>query len=292
MSVDRSRQVALDKSEWARPASLEPSGDIGGRPKAHPWVLAVVATPRGWCVVTTYSLRIRPDLLQLFWAGMQAGDFLTDAVLPLGVNRRTGSRILVAAGGVRPRRGRDLKGRCLTFAEREEIAVLRAQGESLRQIAAVIGRAASTVSRELSRNTAAGSAYRATTAHVLAYERASRPKPAKLLVNLGATWRKVEKDLRKKYSPEQISGRLKREFPGPGGDVGVDGDDLPVALRAVSRRAQPRSGRASAHRAGAAAPESRKVGAAQEPDPEHDQHLRAPARGRATGPCRAIGRAT
>jgi hypothetical protein len=31
-----------------------------------------------------YSLRIRPDLLQVFWAGMQAGDFLTDAVLPLG----------------------------------------------------------------------------------------------------------------------------------------------------------------------------------------------------------------
>lgn len=143
---------------------------------------------------------------------MQAGDFLTDAVLPLGVDRRTGSRILVAAGGVRPRRGRGLKGRCLTFADREEIAVLRAQGNSLRQIAAVIGRAASTVSRELSRNTAGGSAYRATTAHVLAYERASRPKPAKLLVNLELR-AKVERDLRKKYSPEQISGRLKREFP-------------------------------------------------------------------------------
>jgi IS30 family transposase len=143
---------------------------------------------------------------------MQAGDFLTDAVLPLGVDRRTGSRILAAAGGVRPRRGRDLKGRCLTFADREEIAILRAQGRSLRQIAAVIGRAASTVSRELSRNTA-GAAYRATTAHVLAYERASRPKPAKLHVNLELR-AKVEKDLAKKYSPEQISGRLKREFPG------------------------------------------------------------------------------
>ena len=165
-----------------------------------------------WCAVAMYSLRIRPDLLQVFWAGMQAGDFLTDAVLPLGVDRRTGARILVAAGGVRPRRGRDLKGRCLTFADREEIAVLRAQGKSLRQIAAVIGRAASTVSRELSRNTAGGAAYRATTAHVLAYERASRPKPAKLLVNLELR-AKVERDLRKKYSPEQISGRLKREFP-------------------------------------------------------------------------------
>ncbi|MBF4616460.1 IS30 family transposase, partial [Curtobacterium sp. VKM Ac-1376] len=68
------------------------------------------------------------------------------------------------------------------------------------------------VSRELSRNTAQGSAYRATTAHVLAYQRASRPKPAKLHMN-GELRAKVENDLRKKYSPEQIAGRLKREFP-------------------------------------------------------------------------------
>nr|WP_035782717.1 helix-turn-helix domain-containing protein [Arthrobacter sp. H14] len=57
---------------------------------------------------------------------------------------------------------RDLKGRCLTFGQREEIAVLRAQGQSLRQIGTAIGRSASTVSRELRRNTKAGSAYRAT----------------------------------------------------------------------------------------------------------------------------------
>ncbi|WP_157887825.1 IS30 family transposase [Frondihabitans sp. PAMC 28766] len=118
----------------------------------------------------------------------------------------------MAAGGVRPRRGRDLKGRCLTFADREEIAVLRAQGKSLREIAAVIGRSTSTVSRELSWNTPQGSPYRLTTAHVLAYRRASRPKPAKLHVNLRLR-AKVEEDLRKRYSPEQIAGRLTREFP-------------------------------------------------------------------------------
>ena len=162
--------------------------------------------------MATYSLRVRPDLLQLFWARMQAGDFLTDAVIPLGVDRRTGTRILIVAGGVRPRRGRDLKGRFLTFADREEIAVLRAQGKSLRHIGVAIGRPTSTVSRELSRNTSRGWAYRATIAHGLAYERASRPKPAKLHTNLQLR-AKVEKDLQKKYSPEQISGRLKREFP-------------------------------------------------------------------------------
>ena len=120
------------------------------------WVLAVVATPEGWCAVAMYSLPVRPDLLQLFWARMQAGDFLIDAVIPRGVDRRTGTRILIVAGGVRPRRGRDLKGRFLTFADREEIAVLRAQGKSLRHIGVAIGRPASTVSRELSRNTSQG----------------------------------------------------------------------------------------------------------------------------------------
>ncbi|MFF5794616.1 transposase, partial [Paeniglutamicibacter sp. NPDC012692] len=130
-----------------------------------------------------YSILYRPDLLQVFWAGMQAGDFITDAVIPLNTSRRTGRTVLVAAGGVRPRRGRDLKGRCLTFAQREEIAILRAQGQSLRRIGEAIGCSASTVSRELRRNTKPGTAYRATSAHVLAYERASRPKPAKLHTN-------------------------------------------------------------------------------------------------------------
>ncbi|RAX44900.1 hypothetical protein DQ354_12355 [Arthrobacter sp. AQ5-06] len=89
--------------------------------------------------------------------------------LRCNTSRRTGRRVLAEAGGVRPRRGRDLKGRCLTFAQREEIAVLRAQGQSLRQIGAVVGRSASTVSRELRRNSVAGLPYRATSAHALAY---------------------------------------------------------------------------------------------------------------------------
>ncbi|MDP9984435.1 hypothetical protein J2W14_003860 [Pseudarthrobacter oxydans] len=98
-------------------------------------------------VVARYSIYVRPDLLRLFWAGMQAGEFITDAVVPINTSRRTGRRVLAEAGGVRPRRGRDLKGRCLTFAQREEIAVLRAQGHSLRRIGVVIDRSASTVSR-------------------------------------------------------------------------------------------------------------------------------------------------
>ena len=159
-----------------------------------------------------YSILFRPDLLQVFWAGMQAGDFITDAVIPINTSRRTGRTVLAAAGGVRPRRGRNLKGRCLTFAQREEIAILNAQGQSLRTIGEVIGRSASTVSRELRRNTKPGTAYRATSAHMLAYDRASRPKPAKLHTNM-ALRTVVEEDLAKKYSPEQIAGRLRVQFP-------------------------------------------------------------------------------
>ena len=127
-------------------------------------------------------------------------------------DRKKGTRWLAAAGGVRPRRGRNLKGRCLSFAEREEIAVGRAAGESLRSIAVRLGRSPSTISRELVLNADRHGCYRARTAHALAYDRASRPKPAKLATNLLLRG-KVEQDLEKKYSPEQIAGRLRVEFP-------------------------------------------------------------------------------
>jgi IS30 family transposase len=153
-----------------------------------------------------------PEVYQVFWAGMAAGEFINDAAIAAGSYRKQGSRWLAAAGGVRPRRGRNLRGRCLTLAQREEIALGRARGDSIRIIAAIIGRSPSTVSRELRRNADRLGRYRATTAHALAYHRASRPKPAKLLTNLRLRGM-VEADLAKKYSPEQIAGRLQVEFP-------------------------------------------------------------------------------
>src|SRR6476646_2096714 len=86
-------------------------------------------------VVAELALRFRLDLVQQAWDGFQAGQFASEAGERIGVNRTTAKRMLVAAGGVRPRRGRDLQGRYLTFLEREEIALGIAAGQSIRTIA-------------------------------------------------------------------------------------------------------------------------------------------------------------
>jgi IS30 family transposase len=151
------------------------------------------------------------EVVQPFWAALRAGEFIADAAVAAGTYRRQGTRWVAVCGGVRPRRGRDLRGRCLSFGEREEIALARARGESMRGIARRLGRAPSTISRELRRNADRGG-YRATMAHAMAYERASRPKPAELQTNL-ALRQIVQDDLARRFSPEQIAGRLRRRFP-------------------------------------------------------------------------------
>jgi transposase, IS30 family len=134
--------------------------------------------------MSRFTNRMDAEAFQLFWAALQCGEFITDAAEQIGTYRKQGTRWVAACGGVRPRRGRDLKGRCLTFAEREEIALARAGRETIGSIARRLGRAPSTISRELGRNTdRRDGRYRASTAHALAYDRASRPKPAKLAVN-------------------------------------------------------------------------------------------------------------
>ena len=56
--------------------------------------------------------------VQVFWAALQRGQFITDAAEAAGTYRKQGTRWVMTNGGVRPRRGRDLKGRCLTFGLR------------------------------------------------------------------------------------------------------------------------------------------------------------------------------
>jgi transposase, IS30 family len=155
-----------------------------------------------------FSGQLVAELIQPFWPAWQAGEFMTDASAEAGAYRQRGLAWVRKADGVRPRRGRGL----LSFGEPEEIAQGRAGGESIRFISRRLERSPSTISRELARNSDPRGGYRATTAHPLAYERASRPKPAKLVTNVVLRAR-VELDLEKKYSPEQIAGRLRGDHP-------------------------------------------------------------------------------
>ena len=106
-----------------------------------------------------------------FWAFIAAGLSSEDAAMEVGVSQPVGFRWFRKAGGMPPshlsRSSKPLSGRYLSFAEREEIALLQAQGHGVREIARRLGRAPSTISRELRRNAATrsgGLEYRATTA--------------------------------------------------------------------------------------------------------------------------------
>jgi transposase-like protein len=119
-----------------------------------------------------------------------AGMASEDAAIAAGVSQAVGTRWFRQAGGMPPSMFRPsakpLSGRYLSFAEREEIALLRAQGQSMQEVARRLGRAASTISRELRRNAATrsgGLEYRATAAQWHAERAARRPKPTKLALN-------------------------------------------------------------------------------------------------------------
>jgi IS30 family transposase len=119
-------------------------------------------------------------------------------------------QMLSATGGVRPA-SRTRSPRTLSTQEREEISRGLAAGESSRSIAARLGRAPSTVSREIARNGGTGR-YRACQADRRAWRRAKRPKVAKL-ADCPRLRRIVEVKLEKKWSPEQISRWLAVKHP-------------------------------------------------------------------------------
>ena len=118
--------------------------------------------------------------------------------------------ILVRTGGIRPP-PRTRASTALTLAEREEISRAMAEGQSIRSIASRLGRAASTVSRELSRNGGQAS-YRASEADSAAWARALRPKCCKLATNRALAQIVTDK-LRSMWSPEQIAGWLEHAYP-------------------------------------------------------------------------------
>ena len=125
-----------------------------------------------------------------FWRAIAKGLSSAAAALEAGVPQVIGTRWFRKAGGMPPAKFRfssqSLSGRYLSLLEREEIALLRAQGRSMQEIGRRLGRAASTISRELRRNAATrsgGLEYRATTAQWHADRSARRPKPTKLALN-------------------------------------------------------------------------------------------------------------
>ncbi len=191
---------------------------------------------------------LRRETERLFWQQIATGITGEKAAEAVGVSSAVGTRWFRHRGGMPLFMSKPISGRYLSFAEREEIGMLRVQNVAVREIARRLGRSPSTISRELVRNAATRGGrleYRASVAHWKAELVAKRPKPAKLETNPRLR-RYVQKHLEGKvhdaegreitgprqapfkgrnkphrgdrkwvngWSPEQISNRLQIDFP-------------------------------------------------------------------------------
>lgn len=145
------------------------------------------------------------------WERWKAGEFLHQIVRLFDRNHSSIQKILQVTGGVRPTpRGRS--PRMLTLAKREEILRCLSAGQTIRSIASWLGRAPSTISREVSHNGGCES-YRARQADQAAWDRALRPKRCKLIDNPTLA-RMVAGKLQLQWPPEQIAGWLKQTYSG------------------------------------------------------------------------------
>ena len=158
--------------------------------------------------------RRRPRLTEaekaMLWNRWQQGDSLHAIARLLDTTHTSVRRHLVATGGIRPPQ-RKRSRLALTLAEREEISRGIVAGHSIRFIAKTLGRAPSTISRELRRN-GGRQHYRANRADQATWDRAHRPKRCKLVSN-PALALIVARQLKMWWSPEQIAGWLKRTYP-------------------------------------------------------------------------------
>lgn len=147
----------------------------------------------------------------LMWERWKAGDTLHQIANLFDRSHSSVNGILAKTGGIQPPERRRSK-LALTLAEREEISRRVVAGRSIRAIARELGRAPSTISREILRN-GRRSGYRGTQADQAAWDRARRPKCCKL-VQQPALARIVTAKLQLQWSPEQIAGWLKHTYPG------------------------------------------------------------------------------
>lgn len=189
----------------------------------------------------------RREHYQKFWYGIAKGLTSYDAATAAGLSTPVGARLFRHHGGMSPKIKLPLSGRYLSFAEREEIALLRARSFKVREIARRLDRSPSTISRELRHNASTrcgGLEYRATTAQWHADRKAKRPKVSKLATNVelrnyvedrlsgkistpsgkklsgpqiqwkGRNYgRRKDRKWAKSWSPEQIASRLRIDFP-------------------------------------------------------------------------------
>ena len=191
---------------------------------------------------------LRRDVEREFWRKIALGSTSEDAALAVGASQAAGSQWFLERGGMATFMTVTCSGRYLSFPEREEIAVLKAQGAGVREIARRLGRSPSTVSRELRRNAATRGGkfdYRASVAQWKAElhgptaqarqaggestHAGVRAGPARRLGPssgrdtgggpVTAPWKGRNKPHRQDrrwataWSPEQISQRLKGDFP-------------------------------------------------------------------------------
>jgi IS30 family transposase len=150
--------------------------------------------PAGWMQELTGRAAMRApghpshrnEIERRFWKEIATGITSEKAAEAVGVSQPVGSRWFRYRGGMPLFMSNAVSSRYLSFAEREEIALLRAQDVGVREIARRIGRSPSTVSRELTRNAATRGAqleYRASVAQWKAELAAKRPKHAKLVTH-------------------------------------------------------------------------------------------------------------
>jgi len=145
----------------------------------------------------------------LMWERWQKGDSLQQIAQLFDRNHSSVHRILAESGGIKPQ-PRCRSKLALTLSEREEISRALATDHSIRSIAELLGRAPSTISREISRN-GGRECYRSTQADQAAWDRANRPKVCKLVANK-KLMHIVSNKLQLQWAPQQIAGWLKQTY--------------------------------------------------------------------------------
>lgn len=200
--LERERQSRIRRDQNAAAAALRTA-------------LAASSSVAEASLTTTQRGRKPRGVEDEYWQLMRQGMSNTDACRLLGMSRRSGTLIRQRAGfrippasPVEPA----LSGRYLALRERLEIADLRRLGLSIRQISVRLGRHPSTVSRELRRHRTGSGDYLPHLADDDAKRQRARPKPHRLTAD-AALRRLVQRKLNRFWSPEEISGWLRKTYP-------------------------------------------------------------------------------